>query len=372
MDRKIEFIYLTEEEMIQAGVTDMASCIDIMEEVFQLLAIGDYVMGGQNNNSHGIEITFPKTSPFPNMPVDSPDRRFMAMCAYLGGRFNICGEKWYGSNIENRKIGLPRSIHTIVLNNQRTGAPIAIMPGNLISSMRTGAVPGVGAKYLARPDAATLGLVGAGVISKACAMGILTACEKISTVKVYDLFKNSAIKLCDFLYESFNVNITLVDSVEDAIRDADVVNISTSGSVVPKVDPKWLKAGMLLSLPANVIIPHEFVENTKVIVDNWKMYESWIEEYNNDTRSYHDKIELIGGDLIDCVLKGSLNPDSFINLGDIVEGNKKGRDNEEEIILLGMGGMPVEDVAWAYQVLENARTKGLGTNLRFWDEPHMI
>ena len=80
--------------MIKAGVKDMHACVETMVEVYQLLGQGDYVMGGKNHNSHGVKIVFPKTSPFPNMPLDGPDRRFMAMVAYLGGRFNVAGEKW--------------------------------------------------------------------------------------------------------------------------------------------------------------------------------------------------------------------------------------------------------------------------------------
>ena len=91
---RVDFLYLDEPSMIKAGVKDMHACVETMVEVYQLLGQGDYVMGGKNHNSHGVKIVFPKTSPFPNMPLDGPDRRFMAMVAYLGGRFNVAGEKW--------------------------------------------------------------------------------------------------------------------------------------------------------------------------------------------------------------------------------------------------------------------------------------
>ena len=88
-DTRIDFIYLSEKDMIRAGVTDMAACIDTMEEMFALLHHGDYRMAGANNDSHGAIITFPKTSPFPDMPKPTADRRFMAMPAYLGVIKNI-------------------------------------------------------------------------------------------------------------------------------------------------------------------------------------------------------------------------------------------------------------------------------------------
>lgn len=64
----VDFLYLSEEDMIKAGVKDMPACIEAMEEVVKCLNTGDYVMGGENHNSHGSQVSFPKNPPFPNMP----------------------------------------------------------------------------------------------------------------------------------------------------------------------------------------------------------------------------------------------------------------------------------------------------------------
>lgn len=79
MGKRTTFLYLSEEDTIKAGVKDYKKCIDNAEEVFQLLSQGDYLMGGSNHNSHGMGLVFPKESPFPNMPLAGPDRRFVAM-----------------------------------------------------------------------------------------------------------------------------------------------------------------------------------------------------------------------------------------------------------------------------------------------------
>jgi len=163
---QIDFLYLSEPDMVRAGVTDMAKCVDTMEEMFGLLHSGDYRMAGASNNSHGAIVIFPDDSPFPDMPKPTADRRFMAMPAYLGGRFRTAGVKWYGSNIENREKGLPRSILMFVLNDADTGAPLAFMSANLLSAYRTGAVPGVGARHLARKNSRVVGILGPGVMAK--------------------------------------------------------------------------------------------------------------------------------------------------------------------------------------------------------------
>ena len=67
---EVDFLYLNEEDMVAAGVKDMAGCIDAMEEMFKLMKVGDYRMGGANGNSHGCMVMFPPSSPFPEMPVE--------------------------------------------------------------------------------------------------------------------------------------------------------------------------------------------------------------------------------------------------------------------------------------------------------------
>lgn len=99
----LSFRYLSEPDMIKAGVKDMHKCIETCEETYKLLGEGDYLMGGNLHNSHGLLLSFPDEPKFPNMPKNGPDRRFYAMPAYVGGPFHMVGIKWYGSNIANRR-----------------------------------------------------------------------------------------------------------------------------------------------------------------------------------------------------------------------------------------------------------------------------
>ena len=78
----LEFRYLNEEEMIQAGVKDMARCITAMEDMFILLNKEDYRMGGENANEHGIRVSFPKTTTIEGMPTRIP-------CSFEIGRAHV-------------------------------------------------------------------------------------------------------------------------------------------------------------------------------------------------------------------------------------------------------------------------------------------
>ena len=369
---RVDFLYLDEEEMIEAGVKDMHQCVGVMEEVFSLLGQGDYIMGGKNHNSHGILISFPDEPQFPNMPKNGPDRRFMAMTAYLGGRFRVAGEKWYGSNKENLSKGLPRSILMVMLNDADTRAPLALMSGNLISAFRTGAIPGVGAKYLAKKDSRVLSLIAAGVISRTCFLSLIDSRPGIETVKIYDIYRESSEKLAAFIKENYPSvkEICVCGSIEEAVKDADIINVAASGKIYPKIEERWLKPGAFLSLPAGIELEEEFLTSGRCrrVVDNWKMYEAWSEEL---TKPYWNIMGLIGTKYLDLIEDGKLSVSQIDNLGEIIAGKKEGRKDDREIILFGMGGMPVYDVAWGFQMLENARKKGLGTTLHLWDRPDM-
>lgn len=224
MAHKTEFLYLSEPDTIAAGVLDVPKCINNAEEVFTLLAKGDYLMGGNNHNNHGMYIVFPKESPFPNMPVAGPDRRFVAMPAYLGGRFDICGQKWYGSNAANKSKGLPRSVLMVTLNNKDTGEPLAYMSANLLSAARTGAVPGVATRHLARKDAEVLLCIGCGAIGTSCLNNVITQMPNVKKVICNNHSVAPAEKLAAHVREQFGIEAVVEQDLETAVRQADVIN----------------------------------------------------------------------------------------------------------------------------------------------------
>jgi ornithine cyclodeaminase len=372
-DTRIDFLYLNEEDMIKAGVTDMNGCVECMEEMFRILSDGDYKMAGQNGNSHGAMVTFPKESPFPNMPIDGPDRRFMAMPAYLGGSVNIAGMKWYGSNAENRNKGLPRSILMVMLNDKDTGAPLCLMSANLLSAYRTGAVPGVGAKYLAPKNAKVLGVIGPGVMSKTSLSSFVYAVPTLDTIKIKGRGKESIDSFIEFTttnYPQFK-DITVVDTMEEACRDADIVTMGTSSTMgmeyYPFLEEKWLKPGMLLSAPACVKVDDEFLaKRARKVLENYGLYECWAEDYAYPAFA---SVGIIGVRYFDLLHDKVITREDIIDLGDVIQGKKPAREYDGQIVINSVGGMPVEDLAWGKVVYERALEMGIGVKLNLWDTP---
>ena len=372
---EIDFLYLNEEDMIKAGVKDMTACIEAMEEVVTCLNAGDYVMGGENHNSHGSQVSFPKSSPFPNMPKDEgEDRRFMAMPAYIGGSFDLMGMKWYGSNTANHKKGLPRSILTVMLNDKDTGAPLALMSANLLSAYRTGAIPGVGAKYLVRKDAKVCGICGPGVMGRTSLAAIMDVCPEIDTLLVKGRGKTSLNNFISYVKDEYPglKHVEAVETLEELIRASDVVSFTNSGntdpSTYPYVKKSWIKPGAVLIGVSAFDMDAGELSTCSLVVDNIKLYQAWAEEFPYPSFGANN---IIGSKFTDMVHDGLISMDEIVDLGDIISGKHKGRVSDEEIFVYSVGGMPVEDVAWGKVCYENAKRLGLGVSLKLWEHPDM-
>ena len=373
---KVDILYLSEKDMLDAGVNDVVKCTDTMEEVVKLLDDGDYRMGGVNGNSHGCMISFPDNPAFPNMPQNGPDRRFMAMPAYLGGKFDMAGVKWYGSNVENREKGLPRSILMVILNDKDTGAPKAFMSANLISAYRTAAIPGVGVKLLSKPDSKVVAIIGPGVMSKTALAAIMAVRPNIETIKVKGRGKASLEKFIAHVKKEYpQVNVYAVDTIEEAVRDADIVSASTSTptgdpSLYPYIKEEWIKPGALISSTAALRFDDDFIiHRARTVTDNIKLYEAWEEEMKPNA---YNTVPIPAVHVMDLIAEGKMKPEQVDDLGDILMGNIPLHRKEDEIIVYSIGGMPVEDVAWGTMVYRNALKKGIGTKLKLWDTPQMV
>ena len=375
MDTRIKFLYLSEPDMIKAGVKNMDQCVEAMEDLLVTLNKGDYVMAGVNHNSHGAQVIFPDDPQFEGMPKNADDRRFMAMPAYLGGKYQMAGMKWYGSNCENKASGLPRSILMMMLNDQDTGAPLALMSANLVSCYRTGAIPGVGAKYLARKDSETVTIIGPGVMGRTCLLAFLSVCPKITTVKVkgrglrsLHAFEEFVKKECPQIQQ-----VIVCDSMEEAVKDSDIICVTSTAPVkeidFPYIAEDWVKKGALICLPSAARFDDDFLINRcKKVVDNYKLYEAWAEEFPYPS---YEMVQIIGSKFTDYLHEGRIQREDIVDIADIINKKHPGRESDDEIIVYSVGGMPVEDIAWGGTVYRNALKEGIGVELPLWDQPDM-
>ena len=373
MSDSLKWLYLQEEDVIKAGALDLEACMQTIEEMFLLIGRGDYILGGPKRNDHGLMLWFNESEEFPNMPNAGPDRRFMSLISYLGGDFDVMGNKWYGSNIANTKKGLPRSIHTFTLNDKETGAPLSMMAGNLISSTRTGAVPGVFSKYLAVSDARVLGAVGGGAINQSCVEAIVTAVSSLEKVVLYDINMDKGEEIARSMRDKLNIQVDAVDNIDDCVSQSDILSVAAAGKVKPKINEESVKPGQLILLTGAADMTPEMYSQYRIVADLWSMHEKWLEDGLERPEGVESiKSWAMSGDILEMVHNGEVDKESIDDFGDIINAHVTGRRADDEVIIGIMGGLPTADVAWGYRVYQHALDQDIGIKLPLWDSSYLV
>lgn len=375
MGKKTEFLFLSEQDCIDAGILDVAASIDNSEEVFKLLAKGDYLMGGAQHDNHGMYIMFPESSPFPNMPLAGPDRRFAAMPAYVGGRFDMCGVKWYGSNAENKKIGLPRSVLTVTLNDKSTGEPLCFMSANIMSSKRTGAIPAIGARYLAKKDAEVLTCIGCGPIGEACMDAIVTEMKPKGLKKViaYDISIEAAERFAKMITERYGIEAVGEADQGTACLQADIISVAVSRVAPLHFKREWIKPGTLLIASGPLQCEEELWLDMEIVLDHLGLHHEYVKDSINSGDKDKGYATYIGGPIYHLIDAGKKPPiDDMKAMGKIILGEQEGRTSDDEIICFINCGMAVFDIALSHDIYKNALEKGIGQKLTLWDDPYQV
>jgi len=337
-----EFIYLSQKDVIACGVLDMASCMKDLEKVFLLHHRKEDILPAKVALRWG------------DAHSEETRGRINAMPGYVGGDLNTAGIKWIGSAPTNpMKYGLPRASALIILNDPEKMFPLAVMDGTLVSAMRTGGVTGVAARYLARKDSKTAGIIGAGTQNRTQLMALKEALPGLSSVRVYDLSVERSRAFAGEMEKSLGIPVEPAKDGRRAVEGADVV-VSATTAREPVVMADWLAPGSFYSHVGGYEAEFAVVERAdRVVVDDWYQ----IKHRLTQTLAIMFDRGLIGDDRIDA------------ELGAVVAGDKPGRRNQEERIYFNSVGMAVEDIAVAKRVYDTAVRKGIGVPLELWDKP---
>ena len=213
-----------------------------------------------------------------------------------------------------------------------------------------------------------LAVLSACLNGRACVAALMAVLKQVEEIRIYDINQEAAQKYCQELSETYGVRAVAVESVEAAVRGADVINVATAGAVSPEIHDEWLKEGVLLTLPASAGLSLDTMKSSRIVVDNWKMYEAYAQELRGLPGGYAANLSGICGYLMDLVESGEIPQKDIVNLGDVIAGKQEGRRNDRERVIFIMDGMPIEDLAWGYTVYENAKKMGLGTKLNLWEK----
>ncbi len=340
-----EFIYLNQEDIIKAGGLNMKICMEAVEYALKCHVSGETILPDKVILRWG------------DVYSEDTEGLINAMPGYLGGDINLAGVKWVGSSPRNpKRHNIPRASALLILNDKETKLPIAIMEAAVISAMRTGAVGGVAAKYLAKKDSTTCGIIGAGIQARTQAMAIKEGVPAIKRFILYDLDQGQAAKWCREMSKFLDTPCEPMTSCEATVRESDIFVTATTSST-PFVKEEWIKPGQLELHVSGYEDETEVVGRAdKIVVDDWKQV------MHRDSQT-----------ICEAFHKGIIDDSSIdAELGEIALGEKPGRDNDEQFIYFNSVGMGTEDIAFGAKLLEAAKAKNLGHKLKLWDDPDWI
>jgi alanine dehydrogenase len=263
----------------------------------------------------------------------------------------VSGVKVVGDFVANYAQGLPSELGLLTLYDPATGIPRSIMDATLITACRTGAMTAVGARYLARPDSRVLGHVGARGTAYWNVV-LLDEMFDLDEIRVTSRRPESRESFARQLAEVTDTPVRVTTSAEETFDGADIL---VEASRLTEPEP-LLRTGAVR--PGAFVVPYGTISAVeldlldvmdKVVVDDWREAQSGR-----------------FGALRRHVDTGRLSPDSLhAELGQIVAGQRPGRERPDERILLWHRGLSILDVAVGALILRRAQEAGVGTMLRY-------
>jgi len=266
-----------------------------------------------------------------------------AMPAYISA-INAAGVKWVSGFPENPKRGLPYISGLLILNDAETGFPLCVMDCTWITAKRTGAATAVAAKYLAREDSKTLGILGCGVQGRSNLEALMVVCKSLEEVRAYDVSKENLLKYVQEMTAKHGLKVVPVSSLKGGVEDCDIV--VTAGPILkhpqPVIESSWFKdGGFACSLDFDSYWKPEAMHSMDKFCTDDK-----------EQLAYYKK----QGYFADI-------PRVYAELSEIVSGKKAGRENRKQRTMAMNLGTAINDIATAKLIYEKAKKEHAGIYL---------
>jgi ornithine cyclodeaminase/alanine dehydrogenase len=316
-----ELLFLTAKDVETINLP-MVEIIAILEDMFR------------EKGTRRLEV-----APRSEIPLDETSFS-QAIPASLPG-MGVSGVKWVSVVPQNLERALPRVTGLLILNDSQTGLPISVMDAAWITAKRTGAATAVAAKYLARKDSKVFGVLGCGVQGRSNLEGVYTVLRSLEEVRAYDISQKNLDQFVAEMSAKFGLKIEPVNSPREMVRESDV----------------FVTAGERLKSP-NAIIERNWIADG-VFACALDLDTYWTREAmfsmdkfcTDDTRQVQHYMSI--GYLHDI-------PNIHADLGQIVIGERIGREDQEERIFSMHLGLALEDIAVAAKLYERAKSLGVG------------
>lgn len=316
----MKLLYLSRSDVERVGL-DMATIIGLLEAMFLEKAEGRVEM--------------------PPKPGIHPrgDAFIHAMPAYIPA-MKAAGLKWVSGFPENMARGLPYISGLVVMNDDDTGLPYAVMDCTWITAYRTGAATALAAKYLARRDSRSVGVLGCGVQGRTNVIALATLFP-VTQVFAYDTSEEARQRYADEMHALLGVEVVQVTSPRDAVAESDLV--VTAGPIrkhpEPVIEPSWLRPGVFASAVDfdSYFTPAALAACDRIVTDDQQQFQ------------YYRSIGYF-----------QTSPDPHASLDQVVSGRQPGRQSATERTLAMNLGLALEDMAVGREVYHRALDMGIG------------
>ena len=242
----------------------------------------------------------------------------------------------------------------VLLYDSENGDLLAMIEGDRLGQMRTGAASGVATKYMARADADTIGIYGTGWQAESQLMAVC-AVRKIKSIKAYGRNAERREAFARKMTELLRVEVSPIEVAEEAARGQSIVITATSARE-PVLKGEWIEPGTHLN-----VVGSNFLSKAEVDVETIRRASIVAVDSIEQSR-------VEAGDLMPAIERGVISWESVTELGRIVAGRDIGRASEEDVTLFKSNGIALEDISTALRVYNLARERGIGKNVDLWRE----
>lgn len=269
-----------------------------------------------------------------------PDAFIHAMPAYIPAQ-RAAGIKWVSGYPGNQARGLPYITGLLILNDDETGLPLAVMDCTWITAYRTGAATALAAQHLARPDSTTAAILACGVQGRTN-LAALAAVFPLRQAYVYDIDQERRQRYAVEMGEQLGLEMVEVEEPRTAVEAADLV--VTAGPILkhptPTIEADWLQRGAFGSAVDfdSYWTPAALAQMDRISTDDHAQFQ------------YYRSIGYFGQ-----------TPDPYADLGELVAGLKPGRQRADERTLAINLGLALDDIAVAPEIYRRAVAAEIGT-----------
>ena len=329
-----------------AGVLTMEICMEALEDAYRELAAGRAVN----------QLRYDTNMPLPQRPERKARYEFKTMVGILP-KAGVAGLRM-SSTLNHRPIRFgieraerlylaegERTVGLIQLYSTETGEPLAFMPDGVVQGMRVGGSFGLAAKYLARKDATTVGLLGSGWQAR-FQVAALKVARPLRLVKVYSPNREHRERFADEVGSEYGVAIKPVESVSEAATEVDIL-VAATNARAPLVTGEFVRHGMHVMAVQNEISDEALSKADILVSHTEKNYLIF-----NGGKGQYGEMETHGSE--------KLQYGKMPLLEQVIAGKVSGRTHDDQVTMFRGHGLGLQFAAVGAKAYELAKERGLG------------